>query len=228
MRKVLALFGVGALLSCVTGCALQHAAALLHGGSENSVKGSGNRKTEDRTVGEFDRIEAGGATDLQVKVGATQKVTVEYDDNLLPLLTSTVKDGTLVIETKGNINSHEGPKITITVPKLNGLDLSGATQGKVTDLRSKTLDIKLSGAASIEASGVADKLDLNISGAGRAELKKLNNKTAKVDVSGAGNAALNTTDSLTATVSGAGSVNYVHAPKSLQKDVSGAGSIGPL
>jgi hypothetical protein len=97
----------------------------------------------------------------------------------------------------------------------------------VKSVRASDLQIRLSGAASLDAAGDADKLNLQIDGAARAELKDLHTKTAKADVSGAGNATLNTSDALNAKVSGAGNINYVHAPKSLQKSISGAGNISP-
>jgi hypothetical protein len=201
--------------------------ATFGAGDGHELVGSDHRITEERKVAEFDRIELGGVTDLEVKVGTAQKVTVEYDDNLLPFLRTRVQNGTLSIDMMGNTRSKRGSKITISVAKLNGLDLTGAVDGSVTGVRSANLQIKLSGSGTLKVSGETDKLDLEVSGSGSVGLKDLRIKTAKIDVSGSGDVSLNTADFLNANVSGSGSVNYIRGPKSLQKDVSGSGSIGP-
>src|SRR5688500_9858117 len=85
-----------ALLSSMlslSGCLLQQ---------HDTIHGSGVAKTETRDVAEFTRIEATGSPNVTVTIGDKQSLTIEADDNILPLLTTEVKDGKLVIASEKN------------------------------------------------------------------------------------------------------------------------------
>jgi len=77
------------------------------------------------------------------------------------------------------------------------------------------------------ASGVADDLDMNISGFGDFRGAKLHDKTARVDISGAGSATVWVDEELTAQVSGAGSVSY-YGSASVSRQISGVGGVNHL
>ncbi len=77
----------------------------------------------------------------------------------------------------------------------------------------------------MDATGTADKLDVNISGAGSFNGGDLHSQTAKVNISGFGSATVWVDDELDANVSGAGSINYYGSPSSITKNVSGLGGV---
>jgi hypothetical protein len=95
------------------------------------------------------------------------------------------------------------------------------------DIQVQALDVSLSGAGSMTASGTADDLNLNISGFGDFKGAELHDTKAHVSISGAGSATVWADDSLTAEVSGAGSVSYYGSP-SVTRQISGVGSISHL
>ena len=68
----------------------------------NAVKGSGTLASEVRQVAEFTEVELAGSADVEVTVGGEQKVVVEADDNILPLVETNVVNGRLVIRIKPN------------------------------------------------------------------------------------------------------------------------------
>ena len=192
-----------------------------------TIKGSGNLKTETRQVEKFTAISVSGAASLEIEQTDQESLELTVDDNLLPLFTTEVRDGTLFIEVaegKRLTWSGKGPRFKITVRELRKLKLSGATFAKATKLDTDSLSISISGAGSASIGGRSDNLSISISGAGSLDAVDLQAKRATIIVSGAGDVTVNATDELDARVSGAGNISYVGSPK-LQSRISGAGSI---
>lgn len=213
------------------------------------VQGSGQIESQTREVQGFLAVSINYPADVTIEQGRVESVKLEADDNLLPQLSTSVDDGVLLIENKENtwsqrVNPTERVKITITVKDLREIEFSSAGNltveglktddlslhlngvGEITlnDLDVRKLESRLSGAGNIEANGVADELDIRISGVGGFDAPKLESLVGVVRISGAGSATVFVQDNLTARVSGAGSINYYGSP-TLHEDVSGAGSV---
>src|SRR5579871_4431809 len=96
------------------------------------VTGSGKLKTDNRKLSGFHAVEVKGALDCDIKIGKASDVTVEADDNLLPLVKTDVKDGVLIIKTDGNFSTHQSIKVAFTMPELTDGTLSGSGNFNVT------------------------------------------------------------------------------------------------
>ncbi len=74
-------------------------------------------------------------------------------------------------------------------------------------------------------SGSAEVLKVGVSGAANLEAKELIARLVKIDLSGAANATVYAEESVNASVSGVGNINYYGNPSDVQSNVSGIGSI---
>jgi putative autotransporter adhesin-like protein len=192
-----------------------------------TIKGSGNLKTETRVVERFTAIVISGSANLEIEQTGEESLQLTADDNLLPLFTTEVRDGTLVIgvaEGKRLTWSGKGPRIKVTVRELRKLKVSGAVSVKATKLDTDSLSISISGAGNANIAGRTDNLSITVSGAGSLDAVDLQTKRATVIVSGAGDVTVNAIEELDARASGAGTIWYVGSPR-LQSGVSGAGTI---
>jgi hypothetical protein len=190
------------------------------------VRGSGVIKTETRDVPKFTSIDIGGAADLEVTAQKSQNVEIETDDNLLPLITTEVKNGTLYISNTEKISWNRGGlKVRISVDQLNGLDLSGASKANVTGIRSDSFKLKASGASKVTLAGEASALDIDTSGASVVSAENLKSAKADVDASGACKVSVFATENIDADASGASRITYSGSPKSVNKKSSGASSV---
>jgi hypothetical protein len=95
----------------------------------------------------------------------------------------------------------------------------------VTAINSRNLTVALPGSGNIEATGTTTKLDVTISGEGTALLRRLIARDAKAALSGEGSIMLTATRSLTARVSGSGTVLYSGNPAHVTQRVIGSGAI---
>jgi Putative auto-transporter adhesin, head GIN domain len=208
--------------------------------------GSGNVISEQRDVGDFSEVLLSGVGNLHITQTGSESLTIEAEDNILPLLTSEVVGHTLRLGTEPG--AHFSPKrpirYTLTVkdlsairisgagnaeipalgtPKLQ-LELSGAGNLTVAGLAAESLELSLSGAGSTTCSGEVRSQDIRISGAGSYHGEDLASSTAQAVISGTGSAHLTVSEQLDARISGVGSINYKGDP-TVRKSVSGVGRV---
>ena len=198
-----------------------------------------------RTVGDFTGIKAGDAFNITITQSDANEVKVKAPESVQAQIKTEVKEGILIISTEGNIKGDDDITISISVKSLASIDVSGASDVKsenqltcdkiniVTngagdihlDLKANDIKTDVSGAGDVTLKGTTQTLDATISGAG--DLKASNLEATKITakVSGAGDAKVNAIQSLTADVSGAGSVIYKGNPIDRNVNISGAGSV---
>ena len=136
----------------------------------------------------FNKVEVGGAFEVEIIKSDSFNITVAADD-LAHVRVEKTGD-TLVIKRQGIewfIPFHRQPKATVSLPVLTGLNISGASHGKIEGFQSDTdLFVTLSGASHVEAQNIAaGKLDIKVSGASTlsGEIKAKND--ANIEATGA-------------------------------------------
>ncbi len=193
----------------------------------NAIQGSGVSKTESRAVGSFSRINLAGSPDVEVAVGPETSVSVTTDDNILPIIETTVSGNTLSIDSRSNYNSRIDVKVKITVPTLDGVSVSGSGDIHVTGLKASDIDAGVTGSGDVTLSGTADRLNAQITGSGDLRAGDLAAKYVRVTVTGSGDATIRATEELDAGVTGSGDVHYFGNPPKVRKSVTGSGDINP-
>ncbi len=207
-------------------------AGILAGCGRRVLTGRGEVVQEARIAAAFDKvvISAPLSADIQIAPGATSSIELTGHKNLLEQIETTVSGGTLKISLKDAItldNDNE-LKAQIRVANLSQLKLKGVADAVVKGpISGSGFDLDISGAGDAEIEQVqVNKLTATISGAGDVTIDQGRCEQAEFTVSGAGN--INTFgvqgSHVRAKVSGAGDVE-VYALKSLDARVSGAGTI---
>jgi hypothetical protein len=158
-------------------------------------------------------------------IGEAPSVTVTTDDNLIAHVETRVDNGKLKIEPHGWINPRTGLTIDVTVPDLVAAGISGTGDLNIADVVGEELDLSISGAGSLTASGCVHQLSTSISGAGDADLKNLYAEKASVKISGAGDACVYASESIEARISGAGDVVCYGNPAHIDQKISGVGGL---
>lgn len=189
------------------------------------VKGSGNVITEQRDVSGFNGIDVGGVYQVEIVAQSDYSVTVEADDNIVPLIRTEVDGGVLRIQSDRRISPKSTIKIRISAPNIDDLDVSGAASVTVSELKNEELTVHSSGASKVTVKGETLKLSIDVSGATKINAEELKAQSATVDASGASSVAVNVTETLNADASGASRITYAGTPTSVQKKTGGAGSV---
>ncbi|MDB5920494.1 MAG: hypothetical protein JWR40_4728 [Massilia sp.] len=226
--------------------ALPPVPAHARGWSWEKVVGSGRVQTETRSPGHFNGVALDLPADLELRIGATESVTLDTDDNLLPLIETTVENGTLHIRpstSRLNFDTRR-LKIVVQAKAIDKLALGGSGSINADPLRAAKLTINIGGSGSITVKsidadalsvslggsgdlkvggGAASRLSLSIAGSGDVDLGKLKSVNATVNIAGSGDTTIAARDTLSVTIAGSGDVNYYGDPR-VSRTVVGSGS----
>lgn len=177
-------------------------AALVAACSLTGAAGSGPVTGESRQTETFTRIDVGYGIGLAVEIGPTTTVDVEAQQDLLPLIETSVDGGTLHIRGTADFSAGSIPRVVVTTPSLEGVALSGGSQGRVDGLASPAFDIKLSGGSGLTATGSATTVSIHGTGGSTATLREVAAMSVSVELSGGSVAQVTASEQVSGGVSG--------------------------
>ena len=235
------------ILSTLFVCLLQTNLILAVGGE---IKGNGNIIKENRNVSGYTEISAGGVFDVVLTQGETNSLQLEGEENILPHVQVVVKGDKLWIsmDPVHNYKINKNIKVSITLPKLSGIDASGASKFTGTNVFNKSndfeidgsgvakislnliagnLEIDLSGASNLMLSGNATNAEIHLSGAADLEGKSLVTVGTEVKTSGASSVEITAFQTLDVQASGSSTVNF-YGEAELTSTSSGSAKIKKL
>ena len=193
-----------------------------------ALKGSGKLATAKRTVEQFHAIELQDRGRVQVTVGMPLEVTVQADDNLIDAIDTKVTAGKLTVSVNKDFQTERAPYISVSVPELSEITVSGAGDILINAVKGDVFNISIPGSGNCSAAGKVINEKVTLSGSGNVDCLKLVADNVTVDLSGSGNCTVATEKSMTGKLSGSGKIEYKGNPQSLNKDVTGSGTITAL
>ncbi len=192
--------------------------------SGGQVVGSGNVITESRNVSGFEAVSFEGVARLVLEQSGTESLTITADDNILPLLISEVREGTLFLgfASDTSITNTEPIVFTLSVRTLTALTAAGVVEVDARGIDSNRLDVIVSGVSNVTAAGRADRQNVVVSGVSTYRAENLESRVVVVDVSGPSRVVVNVSEELRGRVDAPGSVAYIGDPT---VDVDGFGAV---
>ncbi len=214
------------------------------------VIGSGSMAAETRTLGDFHIIDLSIPGEMKVTLGDSESISIEAEDNILPLIETKVSGGKLTVgSVPGKVIQPTKPiKYTVTTKTLDQLITGSLGSISAPTLNVKRFKAEINSTGSIELENlVADSLQvainsigninirggevqqqtIDISSSGNYQAPELKSSTAKVTIDSSGDAILWVTDQLDAAINSSGSVRYYGDPK-VKSEINSSGSIQPL
>jgi hypothetical protein len=235
----------GVVLAAALACAAAPSMADSWSWGGERVEGNGSIKRQARQVSHFTGLAFEMPGKLELRLGNTEGITIETDDNLLPLVETVVENGTLKIRpSKRNLNLRtKNLKVVVTARQIERLALGGSGSIEADALRAPRLSIDLGGSGDIRVrsvesdslavalggsgdfkadGGTARKLSVSIGGSGTVEMGRVQSDSVSVSVAGSGEATVWARNELSMTIAGSGDVNYYGDPR-ISKSVVGSG-----
>lgn len=205
---------------------LSLACTISTGNGGEVIEGSGNIITESRDLSGFTAVSLDGVGRLEIDQTGTDSVSITGDDNILPYITTRVRNGKLIIGVEKNKTFTNIPDLVykITVASLESLDLNGAGEIVVSNLDGETFKVNLDGGGKIIVSGQVTRQEVELNGLGIYDAEDLISTQAVVNQNGAGSAVVNVSDTLDVTIDGVGSVEYLGDP-TVTQELNGLGTV---
>jgi hypothetical protein len=194
------------------------------------IQGSGVAKSEQRDVGDFRKIKVTNSAAIDVQIGEKTSLSIEADDNILPLVTTNVSAGMLTVGSKDacSYSTRTPLKLTITVPSLEAVLVAGSGDITAKGLQEKHFNVDVKGSGDIRLFGKSDKLTVTIAGSGNVNATELIATDANVSIKGSGDVKVHAAEKLNATIAGSGDIRYTGDPKDVTREVRGTGDIKPM
>jgi len=211
------------------------------------MQGSGKIVRQARQVGNFNGLSLALPGSVELRIGDSEGVTVEADDNLLPLVETVVEGGTLKIRpARRNLNlQSKSIRVVVNARSIERLALGGSGSIVSDPLRGRALEVDIGGSGSINLKGIESEslavslggsgdlkagrgtvgaLTVSIGGSGDVDLGQVQATRASVTVAGSGEATVWPRTDLSATIAGSGDVNYYGDPR-VSKSTVGSGNV---
>lgn len=199
-------------------------AAMFASCTKESLKGSGDNRTEVRDLSQFDVVHLSGLREAEIILSNDWKVEMTGYSNLLHHFESRVTNGNLhFLFPHHHVVRNDNIKVKIYTPGIVKIYQSGNTKVKVGNgFQWDELGIYLSGNSHFEvAGGRANTFRADASGNAKIFARPLVAKTAKLHVSGLVQAEVAPTNYLYVEGSGKTRVRYWGSPNAVDVRTSG-------
>jgi hypothetical protein len=180
-----------------------------------------------RTTPAFTSIDLKGPISIDVQAGKAQGITVRGSPKFVALVATEVVDGELRVYLRDtNVKKISGdPRVIVTVPSLRKFSMEGAGETILRDIRGERFDVNYRGAGSMTVAGAVNQLAMQAQGVGEVDARKLIAQNANVNFQGIGSVQIHVSGKLDAQVQGMGELTYYGHPRTVNKSVSGIGSV---
>jgi hypothetical protein len=213
----------------------------------NRVQGSGKVIDDKRAIGPFTRLRLDSAITVNARPAGAPGVTVHADDNIAPLILTTVEGDTLVVKIKPNTGIRTDSPLIVNVDftKLTQADLRGSGDLNVTALKGEQFELSLAGSGDVRldnaelgklttrlagsgdiwVKGKCEDAGYNIAGSGDVHAAELQAKRVNVDIAGSGDVRVYASEALSVQIAGSGDVAYSGNPPKVSSRVVGSGDL---
>jgi hypothetical protein len=206
---------------------------------------SADRTTKKYDYKDFSKVEAGSGMLLDINKSSSYSITVNADEEDFEYLKVEKSGNTLRFYIdKNNYHRHGVIRISINLPSLTGIGLSGGAQGKLSmnteenfdgelsggaeisgSLSCRDINLEISGGSVVNLSGKAADLTADASGGSIYHLKDFSVKNVNVDLSGGSRLETTMNGTLDVNASGGSRVVYYGNAKPGSTDFSGGSGI---
>jgi len=217
--------------------------------SGERVQGSGNITRQSRELGHFTALATSLGGNVEIRLGNTESVSIETDDNLQSQIETVVENGTLrirpikrdlklephtlkvVVQARTVEHISVGGSAAVEADRLHGqkleFDIGGSGMINARNLESQSVSVSLGGSGSMKVSGNTEQLQVSIGGSGRVQAGQLASRDATISIGGSGQATVWARQSLNLSIGGSGDIAYYGDPQ-LTKSIHGSGSVKRL
>ena len=174
----------------------------------------------------FTEVESSGSNEVNITYGATQRVEVLVDDNVISCVRTSVYNSKLSIDMDDDIYyKNVSLTVNITIPYLTYIKNSGSGEFYASGFEGiNSMTIKNSGSGQIKLNGSCNDLTIKNSGSGEVNAFTFKTKNCDIKNSRSGVFEVFCSDNLTGKNSGSGTIYYKGYP-SIYTTNSGSGSI---
>jgi hypothetical protein len=190
-----------AAVLAVTGCGrvvINNNTSTTTIGSAPYTEGSGNVATVTRQLEPFHAVSVTNGMTVFVRQGDAPSVDVTADDNLVPMISTTVEGGTLVVTVNGSLTTHNQMRVSVTTATpIDEVSQDGGTTVDIEDFSADTVTVTVSGGSTLRGGGKIGNLNLTTQGGSTADMRNVEAAAVQVSLSTGSTAHVKVSQSIT-------------------------------
>lgn len=206
------------------------------------IEGNGEIISQNRTLEPFHSIVVEGSMDVRLSQGNEQTLKLQGEENILPIITTTIENGVLTISSNKNYCTTKGVTVFATMPEIRSVAIEGSgdvtaegtlvagkdsspSTGAATPQTTGKLSFSIDGSGTISVPVQSDELMVSIGGSGDVFLKG-SSRAFKGMINGSGNIVANElqTQQCGIEINGSGDAS-VNAANELRVEINGSGDV---
>lgn len=231
MKKLATLFTCICFIISTTACS-QSKSYSSGNWSEKKVVASNNYVTKNIKVNNFKKLSVTGSPDvIFTQKAGRPEVEVYTSDNIVDLLEIKVKDNTLYIGFKKNVNvSYKKLEVRVSAETINGISVAGSGDIFLKNglSLSDDLSMNIAGSGDIKGSNIkCNDMKVSVAGSGNTNANNITCNNLKVSVAGSGDMVMKsvTAQNTDANVAGSGTVTLTGTTNTANYSVAGSGDL---
>lgn len=195
-------------------------------GSSDLIQGSGNVITEKRKLNGFSKLSISAAVDIEYFASENYSLELTADDNIVPIITSTIVGDTLIIDTNQSYSTQSKLHASIYGPStLKGVKTDGSSDVNLQGIASDMLEINLEGSSDFTVQGKVQNLHIKTSGRSEINAKELLATNVTINTKGNTDAIVTVNKNLDIVLNGISDITYYGHPESITKTIDGIGNV---
>lgn len=193
----------------------------------NTVRGSGNFKSESRNIDRYEAIDVFGTYDIEVISRQNSAFQISGDDNILPLIKTEVRDKTLYIyvDRDTNISPKLRLKIKTSSDRIDKISSQGVNNLTVDRLDNNVFSLLQNGTGNTKLYGKTNKFLIKINGSIYINAINFYSQQVAIKLLGTSQIDVYANEELKLDILGMGKVNYYGDPSRIIKNVLGMSSV---
>jgi hypothetical protein len=157
--------------------------------TRDTITGSSDIVNQVFDVRDFDRVSLEAMGSVFIEQGQNHSLSVQADDNIIPLLDIKVRGGELRLSVKPgyDINPSESMIFNVTVPELTAIAVDGSGDFHVGPVSTDRLAVSLRGSGNVEVEALtANSLSIDLDGSGDIRIQDVNVEAIETSLQGSG------------------------------------------
>jgi hypothetical protein len=174
----------------------------------------------------FTAVNASGAFNTDISIGARQSVTATGDPDLIKRLEVRVVRGSLVLGTRSGMSWGKGDlTVRVTVPALDAVSLAGSGDLSARGITAQQFAASLTGSGDVVVAGTCTNASLSLQGSGDLDAGALVCSAVAASVQGSGDLIGHATRSVAGSVQGSGDMLIKGKPAQRAVTTRGSGAL---
>jgi hypothetical protein len=154
---------------------------------DDVTEGSGHEAEEKRPVAAFHGVAVEHGIEATFEDGSSGELTVEADDNLLPLIETKVADGLLRVRIIGSLRTRNPIRVRGSAGQLSDARAVSSASINVPKLSGDTIRVHADSSGQVTIDGIeGERIDVSASSSGQVAARNVKGKRLRISVDSSG------------------------------------------